>query len=209
MTRPFGLKRSAARSFSCCGIVTSGTALGTSTANPTTPLIAAAGRIHLRRDTSGAAQTKRLAAASSIIQRPIASYETGNHEFDEPCQSGDATGGSSLPLELTPARTSVQRNEENSPLPSASTTACCSAAPRPILPGIHEKKLMIFVLGCPGGAATIVFIRRIRSTPAASIAALTTGIFADISADGSELVAVVPIADMTASAPEKASVKAL
>src|SRR5258708_8004219 len=40
-----------------------------------------------------------------------------------------------FPLALTPARTSVQRSDEKAPLPMASANACCSVAPRPILPG--------------------------------------------------------------------------
>src|SRR5689334_18228766 len=102
------------------------------------------------RETSGAALTNWLAAASSIIHRAIASYETGIQEFREPGQSTAATGASCLPRELSPARASVHRTPEKAPLPSASTTAWCSRAPRPILPGIQEKKRMARLAGFPG-----------------------------------------------------------
>ena len=138
-----------------------------------------------RRDTSGAARTNSLAAASSSIHRPMASYETGNQEFRAPSQSAEATGRSSLPRELTPARTRVQRSDENAPRPSASTTACCSEAPRPIVAGIHEKKRMAQLAGFPGGEASSVLITMMRSTPAANIDSSTVAMFAESRAERS------------------------
>jgi hypothetical protein len=99
----------------------------------------------------------------------MASYETGNQEFRAPLQSAVATGRSSLPRELTPARTRVHRRDENAPLPKASATACCSEAPRPTLPGIHEKKRMARLAGFPGSEARNVLTTMIRSTPTANI----------------------------------------
>lgn len=81
-----------------------------------------------RRDTSGAARTNSLAAASRSIQRPIARYETGVQELAAPAQSADATGCSSLPLAFSPPRTRVHRSDAKDPRPSASTTDCCSLA---------------------------------------------------------------------------------
>src|SRR5690348_8955039 len=151
-----------------------------------------------RRDTSGAARTNSLDAASSSIHRPMAAYETGNQEFTAPSHVAEATGRSSLPRELTPARTRVQRRDENAPLPRASTTACCSEAPRPILVGIHENRRMARLAGVPGAEASSVLITMMRSTPAATIDASTVAMFAESSAERSSLVDVSPRAVSTA-----------
>lgn len=161
-----------------------------------------------RRDTRGAAQTNLLASASSSIHRPMASYETGAQEFRAPPQSAAPTGGSFLPRELRPPRTSVQRSEENARLARASTTACCSEAPRPIAPGTHEKKRNIRLAGLPGSDASSVLITTIRSTPAANIDSSTAFMFAESKAERSALVEVSPMAVSTASAPANASVSA-
>ncbi len=161
-----------------------------------------------RRDTSGAARTNSLAEASSSIHRPMATYETGAQEFSAPPQSAAATGGSLLPRELTPPRTSVQRSEENAPSPRASTTACCSEAPRPVVPGTHEKKRNARLAGLPGSDASSVFITIIRSTPAANIDSSIVAMLAESKAERSALVEVNPMAVSTASAPANASVSA-
>jgi hypothetical protein len=161
-----------------------------------------------RRDTSGAAWTNSLAAASSSIHRPMAPYETGDQEFKAPSQSRDATGRSSFPRELSPARTSVQRSEENAPLPSASITACCSRAPRPIVPGMHMKKRMARLAGCPGCEVSSVLMTMMRSTLAPNIDSSTAAMFAESKAGRSCVVAVTPRAVSTASAPENASARA-
>jgi len=160
------------------------------------------------RDTIGAPRIKSLAAASSSIHRPMASYETGIQEFGALPQSAEATGRSSLPLKLTPARTRVQRSDANAPSPKASTTACCSAAPRPILPGILEKKRMAQLAGFPGREASSVLIIMRRSTPAASIDASTVAAFLESRAERSKLADVTPRAVSTASAAENACVRA-
>ena len=103
---------------------------------------------------------------------------------------------------------SVQRNEENAPLPRASTTACCSEAPRPVVPGIHEKKRNARLAGLPGMDASSVLITTIRSTPAADIDSSIVAMFAESKAERSELVDVSPRAVSTASAPVNASVRA-
>jgi len=165
--------------------------------------------VHVRhRDTSGAARTNSLAAASSSIHRPMASYETGDQEFRAPFQFAEATGRSSLPREFRPPRTRVQRSDENAPLPSASTTACCSRAPRPVVPGIHMKKRMIRLAGCPGSEVSNVLIMTMRSTPAANIDSSTAAMFVESKAERSWVVAVTPIAVRTASAPANASMRA-
>src|SRR5882762_4867061 len=138
----------------------------------------------------------------------MASYETGNQEFRAPSHAAEATGRSSLPRELTPARMSVQRRDENAPLPRAPTTDCCSVAPRPIVPGINEKNRMAQLAGFPGGEASIVLITMMRSTPALNIDSSTVAMFAESSAEQSWLVDVSPRAASTAPAPEKASVRA-
>ena len=160
------------------------------------------------RDTSGAARTNLLAAASSSNHRPMALYETGDQEFAAPSQFAEATGRSSLPREFRAPRTSVQRSDKNAPLPSSSITACCSRAPRPIVPGIQEKKRMARLAGCPGSEVSNVLIMRIRSTPAVNIDSSIATMFADSSAEISLVAAVTPSAVRTASAPEKASTRA-
>jgi len=122
--------------------------------------------------------------------------------------SADATGRSSSPRELTPARTSVQRSEENAPLPKALATACCSAAPRPRVLGNHEKKRMARLAALPGAETRSVLITKIRSQPAAVIEASTVGMLAESRAERSLLADVTPIAAMTVSASENASVRA-
>jgi hypothetical protein len=138
-----------------------------------------------RRETSGAALTNWLAVASSIIHRAMASYETGMHEFRAPGQSAAAAGASFLPRELSPARTSVHRTAEKAPLPRASTTACCSRAPRPILPGTQEKKRIARLPGFPGREASKVLMMMMRSTLAANMAASTSAAFSDSMAERS------------------------
>ncbi len=120
-----------------------------------------------RRDTSGAARTNSLAVASSRIHRAIARYETGIQELSAPAQSAEATGRSSFPRAFSPPRTSVHRSDENAPRPSASTTACCSVAPRPMVPGMHENKRMTRLADLPSDEVRSVLITTIRSTPAA------------------------------------------
>ena len=165
--------------------------------------------IHLRPlETSGAARTKSLATDSSSIHRPMSAYETGDHEFSAPGQSTEATGRSALPRELTAARTSVQRSEAKTPLPMASTAACCSVAPRPMLPGIHEKKRISRLVGVPGNEVSSVLITMMRSTPAAIMDSFTVAMFAESSAERSRVAAVTPRAVSTASVPENASVRA-
>lgn len=149
-----------------------------------------------------------LAVASATIHLAMASYDTGSQEFSAPSQCADATGYSSAPRELVPARTKVQRRDENAPRPSASATACCSVAPRPIFPGSHEKKRSAPLAGFPGSDARSVLMMTIRSTPALVIAASTVAMFVERRADGSPLVDVTPIAVRTASAPESASTRA-
>jgi hypothetical protein len=173
-----------------------------------TPAFDRAPQPRRRRDTSGAAQTNSLAETSSSIHLPIASYDTGAQEFRAPPQSAEATGRSFFPRELRPARMSVQRSEENAPLPRASTTACCSEAPRPVVPGIHEKKRNARLAGLPGMGASSVLITTIRSTPAANIDSSIVAMFAESKAERSELVDVSPRAVSTASAPVNASVRA-
>jgi len=162
---------------------------------------------HRRRETSGAALTNWLAVASSIIHRAMASYETGIQEFRVPGQSAAVAGASFLPRELSPARTSVHQTAEKAPPSRASTNACCSRAPRPILPGTREKKRMARLAGFPGGETTKVLMM-MRSTLAASMAASTSAKFSDSIAERSLLVGVTPRAVSTTSAPEKAFVRA-
>ena len=138
----------------------------------------------------------------------MSAYETGHHEFRAPGQSAEATGRSALPRELSAARTSVQRRGANTPAPMASTTACCSVAPRPRLPGIHEKKRIRRLAGIPGNEQSSVLIMMMRSTPAASIDSLTVAIFAESSAERSRVVAVTPRAVSTVSVPRNALVSA-
>ncbi len=165
--------------------------------------------IHLRLlETSGAARTNLSATDSSNIHRPMSAYETGDHEFSAPSQSAEATGGSALPRELTAARTSVHRSDAKTPLPRVSTTDCCSAAPRPMLPGIHEKKRMSRLAGIPGNEESSVLIMMMRSTPAAVIDSLTVAMFVERSALRSCVVAVTPRAVSTASVPENAFARA-
>jgi hypothetical protein len=164
--------------------------------------------VRRRLDTMGAARTNALVAASSSIHRPMASYETGSEEFRAPSQSAEAAGRSSLARELTPARMSVQRSDKNALLPRASTTACCSLAPRPTLPGSHEKKRMARLARLLAGEASSVLMIMMRSTPAANIDCSTVAMFPESSADRSRLVAVTPRAVSTAVAPENASVRA-
>jgi len=167
------------------------------------------GSIHLRTlETSGAARTKSLATDSSSIHRPISAYETGDHEFSAPGQSPEATGRSALPRELTAARTSVQRSDAKTPSPMASTTACCSVAPRPILLGIHEKKRISRLAGIPGNEVSSVLIIMMRSTPAAIMDSLTVAMFAESNAGRSCVVAVTPRVVSTTSVRENASVRA-
>lgn len=138
----------------------------------------------------------------------MSAYETGDHEFSAPGQSAEATGRSALPRELTAARTSVQRSEAKTPLPMASTTACCSVAPRPMLPDIHEKKRISRLVGVPGNEVSSVLITMMRSTPAAIMDSFTVAMFAESSAERSRVAAVTPRAVSSASVPENASVRA-
>lgn len=138
----------------------------------------------------------------------MSAYETGNHELRAPLQSTAATGRSWIPREFTAARTSVQRSGASASLLRASTTANCSVAPRPMLPGIHEKKRISRLAGCPGNEFKSVLIMIMRSTPAVIIDSFTVAIFAESSARRLFVVAVTPRAVSTAFVPENASVRA-
>jgi hypothetical protein len=91
----------------------------------------------------------------------------------------------------------------------ASATACCSVAPRPILPGSNEKNLIVRLAGLPGFAARSVLMMTMRSTCEASIVSSTVAMFADSSAERSWLVDVTPSAVSTASAPENAFLRSV
>ena len=67
-------------------------------------------------------------------------------------------------------------------MPSASATACCSRAPRPIVPGIHMKKRMARLAGCPGCHVSSVLMTMMGSTPAANMAFSTAAMLAESSA---------------------------
>ncbi|MCE3273012.1 MAG: transporter related [Ramlibacter sp.] len=172
------------------------------------PLSAPAALARRPLDTSGAARTNALAAASSSIHPPIARYDTGIQELDAPAQSVDATGRSSIPREFSPPRTRVHRVEESAPRPSASATDCCSLVPRPMVPGNREKKRMRRLAGLPGSEVSRVLTITIRSTPASAIACSTVSMFAESDAERSWLVGVTPSAVSTASAPAKAAARA-
>jgi hypothetical protein len=183
-------------------------------AQPRRPSASAAAKCSAAVDSSAPPRNQRCCPDKVVdygflqYPTPHVCNETGDQEFCAPVQSAEAMGRSAPPRELTAARTSVQRSDAKMPVPSASTTACCSEAPRPMLPGIHEKKRKSRLAGIPGDEASSVLIIKIRSTFAATMDSLTVAMLAKSNAAQSNVVAVTPKAVCTASAPENASARA-